>query len=133
MTMQNLKINCMPLFTGMFILLSIGLANAQVDHSECIEKKRSAWGEECSQCPIYRDSYVVYLQNTCKEKLDMQVAVQEEDHTWKVFSYSGVAPKDSVRAYACKGKGKYLAWARVAGDTKTLFPSKAEVNAQYKD
>lgn len=106
---------------------------AQKDYSECIDKKRSAWGEDCSQCPIYRDSYVVYLQNICQEKLDMQVAVQEEDKTWKVFTFSTVAPNDSVRAYACFGKGKYLAWAKIAGDTKTIFPTKAEVNREYKD
>ena len=106
---------------------------AQEGYSECVDKKRSAWGEECSQCPIYRDSYVVYLQNICQEKLDMQVAVQEEDMTWKVFTFSTVAPNDSVRAYACMGKGKYLAWAKVAGDTKITFPTKAEVNQEFKD
>ncbi len=120
----------------MLIVVGSGITNsaiAQTDYSECIDKRRSAWGEECSQCPIYRDSYVVYLQNICEEKLDMQVAVQEEDLTWKVFTFSTVAPNDSVRAYACVGKGKYLAWAKLAGDTKTTFPTKAEVNREFKN
>lgn len=108
-------------------------AKAQVDYSECIEKKRSQWGEECSACPVYRDSYVVYLQNICEETLDMQVAVQEENMTWKVYTFNAVAPSDSVRAYACFGKGKYLAWAKVAGDSKTVFPTKAEVNRDYRN
>ncbi len=103
------------------------------DYSECVDKKRSEWGEECTQCPIYRDSYVVYLQNICDTKLDMQIAVQEEDHSWKVVAFNSVAPRDSVRAYACMGKGKYLAWAKVAGDSKTTFPTKSEINLDYKD
>lgn len=113
--------------------LTITMGVAQTDYSQCIEKKRSAWGEECTQCPIYRDSYVVYIQNICDKKLDLQIAVQEEDQSWKVFAFNTVSPLDSVRAYACMGKGKYLAWAREAGDTKTMFPSKSEINQEYKD
>ena len=119
-------------FSIVSILTSTSVV-AQVDYSECIEKKRSEWGEECSACPVYRDSYVVYLQNICEETLDMQVAVQEDNLTWKVYTFTAVAPADSVRAYACFGKGKYLAWARTSGDSKTVFPTKAEVNREYRN
>lgn len=118
---------------GLFCLFN-GLIFAQsTDYSECVEKMRSGWGEECSQCPIYRDSYAVHIQNICDKKLDLQIAVQEDDLSWKVFAFNSVAPLDSVRAYACVGKGKYLAWAKEAGDTKTNFPSKSEINLEYKE
>ena len=127
-----MKLNLKILFAGLSLVLAGTSTLAQTDYSQCIEKKRSEWGEYCSACPIYRDSYVVYLQNICDETLDMQVAVQEENLTWKVYTFNSVAPEDSVRAYACLGKGKYLAWARVAGDSNTAFPTKAEVNREYR-
>jgi hypothetical protein len=132
--MQIIMKNYVKVLAAIVVTMAISLSGyPQEGYSECVDKKRSSWGEECTQCPVYRDSYVVYLQNICQEKLDMQVAVQEEDMTWKVFTFSTVAPNDSVRAYACRGKGKYLAWAKVAGDTNTVFPTKADVNREYKN
>jgi len=103
------------------------------DYADCVQKFRSGWGEECSQCTNWKDSYVVHLRNTCTESIDVMVCVQESDKTWKRFQHSGMAPKDSLRAYACNGTGKYLSWARKAGDENVTFPSVEEVNKKYKD
>lgn len=102
------------------------------DHGDCIEKYRSDWGEDCSQCVNWKDSYVVYLKNSCTETLDVMVCVQEADKTWRKFQHSGMASRDSLRAYACNGTGKYLSWARKAGDENVSFPTIEEVNRDYK-
>lgn len=105
---------------------------AVIDYADCVQKYRSGWGENCSQCPNSQDSYVVYLRNSCTEPIDVMVCVQESDKTWKRYQHSGMAPKDSLRAYACIGTGKYLSWARKAGDESTVFPSLEEVNKNYR-
>jgi hypothetical protein len=103
------------------------------EYGDCVEKYRSNWGEDCSQCTNWNDSYVIHLRNTCTESLDVMVCVQESDKTWRRFQHSGMAPKDSLRAYACVGTGKYLSWARKAGDASITFPTMEEVNKKYKD
>lgn len=124
-------------------LLSIGFAGlvgyfdheppSDIEYGDCVEKYRSGWGEEGSQCTKWNDSYAVYLRNTCNEKIDVMVCVQETDKTWRRFQHSGMAPRDSLRAYACVGTGKYLSWARKAGDESITFPTVDEVNKKYKD
>lgn len=103
------------------------------DYADCVTKYRSGWGESCSQCVKWNDSYVVYLKNSCSEKIDVMVCVQEEDKSWRRFQHTAVAPGDSIRAYACAGSGKYLNWARKTGDEFTVFPGIDEVNQRYKD
>ncbi len=103
----------------------------QTDYSECVKKYRSAWGEDCSQCTSWKDSYVVYLKNTCTEPIDVMVCVQEESKQWKKFQHVSMASGDSLRAYACVGTGKYLAWARKAGDESVVFPTMEQVNSDY--
>jgi hypothetical protein len=106
---------------------------SQTDYADCVQKYRSGWGENCSQCVNSMDSYAVYLKNSCTEAIDVMVCVQETDKTWKKFQHSQMAPSDSLRAYACIGTGKYLSWARKAGDESTVFPTLEEVNKKYKD
>jgi len=109
-------------------------AFAQLDdmsYTDCIEKYRSVWGEDCSQCPNYNDSYVVYLKNTCEQAIDVMICVQEDSKDWKRYQHTSMASGDSLRAYACVGTGKYLAWARRAGDESVVFPSIDEVNTDY--
>lgn len=101
------------------------------NYSDCVEKYRSAWGEDCSQCATYNDSYVVYLKNTCNESIDVMVCVQEETKEWKRFQHTSMASGDSLRAYACVGTGKYLAWAKRAGDESVVFPTIEQVNENY--
>lgn len=105
----------------------------QTNYSDCVVKYRSAWGEDCSQCATWNDSYVVYLKNTCDEAIDVMICVQEENKEWKKFNHKAMAPGDSLRAYACVGTGKYRAWGKRAGDESVIFPTIEEVNRDYKD
>lgn len=107
--------------------------NDQKSYTDCVLKYRSAWGEDCSQCASWNDSYVVYLKNTCNEPIDVMICVQESSKEWKRFQHSGMAPGDSLRAYACVGTGKYLAWGRRAGDESVVFPSLEQVNRDYAE
>ena len=105
----------------------------QKSYSDCVVKYRSAWGEDCSQCASWNDSYIVYLQNTCDESIDVMICVQESNKTWKMFNHKSMAPNDSLRAYACVGTGKYLAWGRRAGDESVVFPTIDQVNKDYAE
>lgn len=102
-----------------------------MSYTDCVVKYRSNWGEDCSQCVSWNDSYVVYLKNTCDKAIDVMVCVQEESKEWKRFQHSSMASGDSLRAYACVGTGKYQAWARRAGDESVEFPSIEQVNEEY--
>lgn len=130
------------MFKLLFSMLTVGIAfmsaplidtPVMTEYGDCVEKYRSEWGVPCSQCPNYQDSYVVHLKNTCSEAIDVMVCVQEADRTWRKFNHSSVAPRDSMRAYACNGTGKYLSWARKAGDEFTVFPTVEEVNRTYRE
>ena len=103
-------------------------ANTTTDYSECLKKTSSRWGEKCSQCMNFNDSYRVYLTNICSDTLDVKVAVQENTKRWRAFLRSSVLPKDSVSAYACVGTGKYMYWAKKAGDKAVVFPTDEEIN-----
>ena len=105
----------------------------QKSYTDCVVKYRSNWGEDCSQCAAWNDSYVVYLKNTCSESIDVMICVQESNKTWKMFNHKSMAPNDSLRAYACVGTGKYLAWGRRAGDESVVFPSIEQVNKDYAE
>ncbi len=105
----------------------------QQSYTDCINKYRSAWGEDCSQCGSWNDSYVVYLRNTCDQSIDVMICVQESDKKWRRFQHTGMAPGDSLRAYACVGTGKYRAWGRRAGDESVTFPTIEQVNKDYPD
>ena len=107
-------------------------ADEQKSYSDCVEKYRSAWGEDCSQCASWNDSYIVYLRNTCDQSIDVMICVQEENREWRKFQHTSMAPGDSLRAYACSGTGKYLAWGRRAGDESVVFPTIDQVNKEYK-
>lgn len=105
----------------------------QKSYSDCVVKYRSSWGEDCSQCSNWKDSYIVYLKNTCDESIDVMICVQEENMEWRRFQHTSMAPGDSLRAYACVGTGKYLAWGKRAGDESVIFPSIEQVNKDYQD
>jgi len=122
-------------FFSVILVLTVQIStfaqSNEVSYTDCVEKYRSAWGEDCSQCATYNDSYVVYLKNTCEQEIDVMVCVQEDTDDWKRFQHTSMAVGDSLRAYACVGTGKYLAWARRAGDESVVFPSIEQVNKEY--
>ena len=99
---------------------------------DCLIKIKSKWGETCAQCGNSPDTYVVYVKNNCTKKLDVMVGVQEESKWWRLSTFYGVNSSDSLRIYACKGTGKWLKWAREAGDKSYTFPTQSEVNEKYK-
>ncbi len=100
--------------------------------ADCLEKYKSAWGEPTTRCSG-NDTYKVWLKNNCTESIDVLVCVQEDNKTWRPFSHNGMAPRDSMIAYACKGTGKYLYWARKSGDDTVVFPTVDEINKKYNE
>ncbi len=117
------------------LILVIGFtasAFIQEDLTDHIKKYGSAWGQYCKACgDLSSKSYTVKLKNTGTEKLDVKVAVQETNKTWKVFNFNNMNPNDTMIAYACMGTGKYLKWARKAGDQSTMFPTDKQINEEY--
>lgn len=106
----------------------------QEDLADFVKKYNSGWGWFCKACgDLSSKSYTVHLKNTSKEKLDVKIAVQENNKSWKVFNFNAMNPNDTMVAYACQGTGKYLKWARKAGDFTTTFPSDKQIQEEYKD
>jgi hypothetical protein len=100
-------------------------------YSNCLKKTSSKWAGQCQQCYSSANSYRVYLSNTCDEKLDVKLAVQESTKKWRTFYKTNLAPKDSITGYACVGTGKYVFWARKAGDVEITLPTDDEINLQF--
>lgn len=125
------------LFGCAFLIMILSMAftvnSPEKDYTECIKKIGSEWGEQCVDCKVYKDSYRVKLKNECSDSVDVMICVQESNKTWKRFMFHAMAPNDSMVAYACEGTGKYLKWAKKAGDKSVVFPTIDEVNKQYKD
>ena len=95
---------------------------------DCLVKYRSKWGERCEQCGNSTDTYVIYVKNTCVKKLDVMIGVQEDSKNWRLSTFYGVKQNDTLRLYACKGTGKWLKWAREAGDQNYKFPTQDKIN-----
>jgi hypothetical protein len=125
--------------TALLTLLSIGLLTLQSfkyfpqddKWINCLVKYRFNWGESCNSCQMPKDTYKVYLRNTCDETLDVVVCVQETSKRWRYYSFKKLAPKDSVSAYACVGTGKILKFVKPSNNTELVLPTSDEVNAQY--
>lgn len=114
------------------LLISIWAFQAPLkDYSTCMKKTDTKWGEPCTQCTDFKNSYRITLRNTCTDSLDVKCAVREKDNKWRIFTFLLVAPSDSVIAYACNGVGRYLVWSRKAGDRAYDLPSDNEITTQY--
>ena len=127
------KTFCPAVLISVFVLLPgilFSQSDSVPDYSQCLKKSSSAWGSKCSQCMNFENSYRVNLRNTCKDVIDVKVAVQETTRKWRTFLKSNVAPGDSVSSYACVGTGKYMFWARKGGDKSVFFPTDVEINLQ---
>lgn len=125
-----------PFFAVLASILIMGFTAdplVEKDYTDCIKKVGSEWGEQCPDCKVYKDSYKVKLKNECTDSVDVMICVQESDKSWKRFMFHAMAPNDSMIAYACSGTGKYLKWAKKAGDKSVSFPTIEEVNKQYKE
>lgn len=120
----------------------IGLAATAQDQSfsDCLVKTDSRWGAPCEKCESYvegykRDwsgTYQIDLKNTCREVIEVKVAVQEKNGTWRTFPVRALGPDESMSAFACEGSGKYLYWVRKANDTEIVLPSDREIITEYR-
>lgn len=101
------------------------------DLGDCVQKYKSDWGRSCVGCTSARDTYIVYLKNSCDLPLDIKIAVQNKNKTWKVFEKENFGGGDTLVVFSCEGTGKYLKWARKAGDREIVFPSNMEIGKTY--
>ncbi len=124
------------------IALLGGAAAAQdQNYAECVAKTRSTWGQPCEKCEAYTESYKrdyrgvyqIELKNTCKDDVELKVAMQESNGRWRTFPVKALASGESMAAFACNGTGKYLYWVRRLNDTEILLPSDQEILTEYRD
>lgn len=101
--------------------------------ANCLTKTKSEWGGACKNYGNSEDKYTVFLQNDCDEAIDLMVCIQNKNKSWSCFYRNEFASKETMEASVCKGVGKYLKWARKAGDINTEFPTEVEVNETYVD
>jgi len=107
--------------------------------SDCLVKTSSKWGAPCEHCFSYiegykRDfsgTYQLDLKNACREVIEVKVAVQEKNGTWRTFPVRALGPEESLNAFACEGSGKYLYWVRRANDTEIVLPTDREIITAY--
>jgi hypothetical protein len=131
--------------TKLFTLTTFGVlalaSNAQdQSFSECLVKTDSRWGAPCEKCESYvegykRDwsgTYQIDLKNACRDVIEVKVAVQEKNGTWRTFPVRALGPDESMSAFACEGSGKYLYWVRKANDTEIVLPSDREIITEYR-
>jgi hypothetical protein len=121
--------------------LSIASACAGQDHSysDCLMKNSSRWGAPCEHCQSYVDgfkrdfsgTFQVEFKNACREVIEVKVAVQEKNGTWRAFPVRALGPDESMSAFACDASGKYLYWVRRANDTEIILPTDREIILAY--
>lgn len=126
-----------PFCAGLFF----GTSTAQDrDRSDCVVKTNSAWGQACEPCQFYtadmkRDhsgTFSIELQNTCNDLLEVKVAMQEQGGTWRIFPTRVLAGNESLNAFACKGTGKYMYWARRVNDTELVIPTDQQIISENR-
>jgi hypothetical protein len=104
---------------------------SETEWTDCVTKGSSEWGGSCLNYGFSEDKYTVHLVNTCSDDVDLMSCVQRTNNQWSCFYRMDMHKSDTLHAYACQGNGKYLKWVRKAGDIKTKFPTRKEVNDQY--
>ncbi len=121
-------------------LLAAASASAQdQSFADCLQKTSSRWGAPCEHCQSYVDgykrdfsgTYQLDLKNICREVVEVKVAVQEKNGTWRTFPVRALGPNEQMSAYACEGTGKYLYWVRRANDTEIVLPTDREIIVAY--
>lgn len=111
------------------------------NYSNCVVKSASKWGAVCEKCEMYKEqfkrdyagTYTIELTNTCSETVEVKVAVQEKNGTWRTFPVKVLKPTEKMEAFACQGSGKYLYWVRRLNDTEIILPSDAEIVQEYRN
>ena len=127
----------------LIVMLLIAFWAGAQDQSftDCLVKTSSRWGAPCEKCEAYKEmykrdysgTYQIELKNACKEMLEVKVAVQEKNGTWRTFPVRALAADETMSAFACQGTGKYLYWVRRVNDTEIILPSDAEILTEYRN
>jgi len=125
-------------------LLGVGLSTTLIaakaqNANDCVMKVASTWGQPCEKCESYKEgykrdhsgNYQIELENTCRDLIEVKVAMQEKNGTWRTFPVKALMPQEKMTAFACQGSGKYLYWARRVNDTEVLLPSDHEILTSY--
>ncbi len=110
------------------------------DYNACVQKISSEWGEDCEKCEYYTEGYKrsyqqtyrATFQNVCGDKIELKVAMQEQDKTWRTFPVKVLDPEQTFTAYACKGSGKYMFWVRKLDDREIVLPTDKQIITQYR-
>lgn len=107
-------------------------------YADCLSKVSGSWGRTCAKCEIYngykRDFSTVYqvqFRNICGEMLEVKMALEEENGSWRTFPVKALAAGDTLSAFACRGTGKYMYWARRVNDTEIILPSDGQIAGAY--
>ncbi|MBL7954703.1 MAG: hypothetical protein JNJ91_06665 [Flavobacteriales bacterium] len=123
------------------LLLVAFWAGAQdQSYADCLTKVASRWGAPCEKCESYKEmykrdfsgTYQVDLQNACSDLIEVKVAMQEKNGTWRTFPIKALGPKETMTAFACQGSGKYMYWVRRVNDTEIVLPSDQEILTEYR-
>lgn len=133
--MQMMRTTLIALFAA--LLWMPALAQDQ-SYADCLVKATSSWGQPCEKCEIYtgykRDYssvYQVQLRNICSEMMEVKVAMEEKNGTWRTFPVKTLAGGDTMSVFACRGTGRYLYWARRVNDTELVLPSDGDIVSAY--
>ncbi len=109
------------------------------DRNACIMKVSSAWGSVCERCEVYdgfkrdfRGTFRIELRNSCRELVEVKVAVQEKNGSWRIFPTRTLGPEETLTAYACTGTGRYLYWAKRVNDPELAMPTDREILSEYR-
>jgi hypothetical protein len=126
----------------LIVLLLIAFwAGAQdQSYADCLTKTDSQWGAACDKCEHYTENYKrdfsgtyrIDLKNTCSQMIEVKVAVEEENGTWRTFPIKALGAQETMNAFACQGTGKYMYWVRKVNDTEILLPSDHEILTEYR-
>lgn len=107
-------------------------------YADCLVKTSSSWGQPCEKCEDYKGFkrdfsgvYQVELKNICTEMMEVKVAMEEQNGTWRTFPVKTLEGGATMTAFACHGTGKYLYWARRVNDTEIILPSDGEIVSAY--
>lgn len=111
------------------------------NYANCVVKTSSRWGDVCEKCEMYKEqfkrdyagTYQVDLQNTCSETVELKVAVQEKNGSWRTFPVKTLKAQEKMTAFACQGSGKYLYWVRRLNDTEIVLPSDQAIITEYRE
>jgi hypothetical protein len=122
------------------LLLGFWCTAQDQSYSDCLVKTASRWGAPCDKCESYVDgykrdwsgTYQLDLKNSCREVIEVKVAVQEKNGTWRTFPVRALGPEESMSAFACEGSGKYLYWVRRANDTEIVLPTDGQIITEYR-